>query len=71
VIDLSIDGKKIFGHKEDEFAQFDFEEFTLPPCLKKLLFLMKPFEIMHLSTTRKDKLGGFFQDTNYDIFKAD
>lgn len=68
VLEISIDGNKVFGHEEGQEAQYDLEEFTTPPVLRKVLWLMKPNEIMSFTTTRKEKLVGFFPDNDNKVF---
>ena len=68
VIEISVDGQKVFGHAENEVAQYDLEEFTTPPVLRKVLWLMKPTEIMSFTTTRREKVVGFFPDNDNKVF---
>lgn len=61
-IKLWIDGTLKFEHGADEFAVFDFELFTMPPVLRKVLQIMKLGETIELTTIKRDKLKGFFVD---------
>jgi hypothetical protein len=68
-----VDDELVFSHKgENECAVFDMEVYTLPPVVRKILTLMKPTEIIEITTTRKDKVQGFFIDENFgDVFKVE
>lgn len=79
-VKIDIDGQRVFEHPRfdnmDELEvgvdvhKYDLEEYYLPPVMRKILKTTKMNEIVHIRSTRRDKIIPYFEDPN-GIFKKD
>jgi len=55
---------------ENELERFDFDEYTVPSVISKILKTTKLKEVVQVRTTRKDKLSSHFDEMT-KCFKID
>lgn len=77
---IEVDGVKVYEHMRfDDLteievgvdsAQYDLEEYRLPPIIRKILKTTKLTEVFQVRTKRIDKLKSYFKDPN-GVFDAD